>query len=493
MAPVPVSHAQPQSTYYLALDQGGHSSRAIVFDSAGKIVLQEKQNIGVNRIKPGWVEQDAGQLLASVETVLQRALLRCQEQGIVVNSIGLATQRSNVVCWKKSDGRALSPVISWQDRRAHQWLKQFAEHKQSIHEKTGLFMTAHYGASKLRWCLDHLEAVQQAYDAGDLLWGPLASFLVFHLTRERNHLIDPANATRTLLWSLAQQDWDTGLCHLFGVAEQLLPRSVPSIADYGSIEFSGMIIPLNVVAGDQPAALLAYGTPMIDSAYINMGTGAFIQRPIHGELKLAERLLSGVVMSDGETVQYDLECTINGAGSALTQVENELGIDNQFAEDHFAEWLTQVTDPPLFLNGVSGLGTPYWVADFESRFIGEGTEPEKIVAVAESILFLIQINLQELQSISGPIKLIMLTGGLATSDGLCQRLSSLCGIPVFRPTDGEATARGTAFMLAGCPPGWQEDIQGQAFEPQEDQSLHDRYQRWQTAMAQAITQYEHCL
>lgn len=485
-----MSHSQPQSANYLALDQGGHSSRAIVFDAAGNILLQEKHSIGVTRIKSDWVEQDAEQVLASVTTVLSNALQACQQQAISVSAIGLATQRSNVVCWNKHTGEALSPMISWQDRRAHQWLKQFAAHKQLIHEKTGLFMTAHYGASKLRWCLDHITAVQQAYASGDLVWGPLASFLVFRLTREHHHLIDPANASRTLLWSLNDRDWDDGLCKLFGVPQQALPRCIASIADYGSIECHGVVYPLRVVTGDQPAALLAYGRPSIDAAYINMGTGAFIQRPIAGELQLTECLLTGVVMSDGNAMQYDLECTINGAGSALTQIENDMGMDNQFAEDHFDEWLAASNHPPLFLNGVSGLGTPYWIADFNSQFIGAGDEREKIVAVAESILFLIQVNLQELQSVSGPITRIVLSGGLATSNNLCRRLANLCSMPVFRPHDGEATARGTAFMLSGCPTSWQENLEGVWFYPQPDQALSDRYQRWYEAMARAVTEYE---
>ena len=132
-------------------------------------------------------------------------------------SAGLATQRSSIVCWDRVTGQALSPVISWQDRRAHEWLARFAPHAEAIHATTGLMLSAHYGASKLRWCLDHLPAVAQAETEGRLAFGPLASFLIFRLTAEHTLAADPANAARTLLWNIQSLDWDEGLLHLFSI------------------------------------------------------------------------------------------------------------------------------------------------------------------------------------------------------------------------------------------------------------------------------------
>jgi glycerol kinase len=481
---------QPDHQLYLAIDQGGHSSRALVFDAQGRVVAQARQSIGVQRPRPGWVEQEAAGLVKSVTEVTGHVINDIARQGLTIKAAGLATQRSTIVCWDKDTGEALSPVISWQDRRAHQWMHGFLSQNDEVHRLTGLFITAHYGASKLRWCLEHIDAVRQAHDDGRLYWGPLASFLVYHLTREHRNLVDPANASRTLLWGLARNDWQEALLQLFEIPRAPLPQCVESTADYGTIAIDAMRIPLRVVMGDQPAALMGYSAAVTDNAYINMGTGAFIQRPTGKEIKFVDRLLTGVVMIDEDGPLYDLECTVNGAGSALTKIEEQLGMDVQQAEDSFSDWLAQAVDPPLFLNGVSGVGSPYWIPDFESRFVGEGEPWEKIVAVAESILFLLQVNLNELQAVSGPLRKLTLTGGLAVSDGLCQRLANLSGLSVFRPEEAEATARGVAFVLAGCPGQWYEQVNGQWFNSDTDSPLQARFQRWCQAMENAIADHK---
>ena len=69
----------------------------------------------------------------------------------------------------------------------------------------------------MRWCLDHLPAVRAAQAAGDLVMGPLASFLACRLLEGRPLLADPANASRTQLWALATRDWSPELLALFGI------------------------------------------------------------------------------------------------------------------------------------------------------------------------------------------------------------------------------------------------------------------------------------
>jgi glycerol kinase len=218
-----------------------------------------------------------------------------------------------------------------------------------------------------------------------------------------------------------------------------------------------------------------------------MGTGAFIQKPSLNRVVYSPRLLSSIVWHDGEQTHYVLECTVNGAGSALTQVEHELQMDSQYVEDHFARWLHSADCPPLFLNGVSGLGAPYWVPDFPSRFIGDGENWEKIVGVAESILFLINVNLHALQAATGDnLQQVMVSGGLSQVDPLCQRLADLSGTAIYRPQQCEATARGLAYLLAGSPEVWPEEFNGVWFYPKPNAPLRDRYQRWQVEMETAL-------
>ena len=88
---------------------------------------------------------------------------------------------------------------------------------------------------------------------------------------------------------------------------------------------------------------------------------------------------------------------------------------------------------PFFLNGVAGLGSPFWNPDFESRFVGEGSELQQCRAVLESVAFLIKANLDEMDRHldSAPARLVA-SGGLAENRLLCRMLACLAGVPVDR-------------------------------------------------------------
>ena len=301
---------------YLCIDQGGHASRALVFDGRGVLHASSLREVGVRAPTPDRVEQDPEELVASLRAVIAEAVISLGDRADQIVSAGIATQRSSIVCWDRRTGAALSPVISWQDRRAHQWLDQFSAHTSEVHRRTGLMLSAHYGASKLCWCLDHLPAVTAARREGRLAMGPLASFLLFRLLAEKPMLADPANAARTLLWNIRSLDWDPWLLECFGVPRDPLPHCVPTHHPFGTLHVKERRIPLTVATGDQSAALFSLGAPQPEAAYINMGTGAFIQRAIH-QAPEADGLLTGMVYRDAYRTVFVLEGTINGAAAAL--------------------------------------------------------------------------------------------------------------------------------------------------------------------------------
>ncbi len=476
------------SPLYLAIDQGGHASRAIVFDQQGNIIAQAEVAIATLTPQTNWVEHDAEQMVQSVEDAIRAAIKQLGEQRQQLVSAGMATQRSSIVCWDRQTGVALSPIISWQDRRQYQWLKQFSEHNEQIHAKTGLFLSPHYGASKLRWCLDNIEAVTTAQREQRLCAGPLASFLAFRLLHEKPFCIDPANASRTLLWNLKQNNWDDELCLLFGVPQQILPRCTRTQEPFGHLVIDDLTLPLTIITGDQPAALFAWGQPHGDTTYINIGTGAFIQRPVAAP-QPSERLLSGIAYLDDKLRCYTLEGTVNGAARALQWFAQKHGIKN--LEQQLPEWLENTAEPALFINGVSGLGSPYWVPNLESKFVAAAHNgiPQQAVAIIESIVFLIQRNLEEMEKQLPTTTALWVSGGLANLDGLCQRLADLSGKNIARPATTEATARGLAFLIAKQPTRWQITDEIHHFKPTITPALQQRYQHWQLLLQREIESY----
>lgn len=466
---------------YLCLDQGGSASRALVFDRRGRCLSSARREVAHQRPRPGWVEQSPDAVVDSLREVAAEALARLDaRQRDTVQASGLVCQRSSLLAWDRYSGKPLTPVLSWQDVRAADWLSAQNLDAESIHARTGLYPNAHFGLSKLRWLLDEDAAVQAARRAGRLCFGPLASFLARQLLRERPTSVDPCNASRTLLLDLGASQWSEDRLDTFGIAPDWLPTIAPCDTLRGHLDIDATALPMRLLSGDQSAAAFAFGAPKVDMAYANLGTGAFIYRPTNTPVRLP-RLLCSLIHEGREQRHFAVEGTVNGAGSALAWFASTHGVGD--IENLLADSWSE--DPPVFLNGIGGLGSPDWRAGFPSRFIGEGSAGARAVAVAESIVFLLARNLRCLQSLPGHCAELRISGGLTGADPLCQRISDVTGLVLRRPAHCEASARGSGFLLAGEDADWQA-LPDRVFEPNPAPALLERHAAWQAAMADAL-------
>ena len=482
----------------LILDQGSHASRAMLYDLKGRAIDQYSVALEPDHPDPIRSEYPANAPYETLRRCIDQVLAATGNRRIL--AAALACQRSSIACWDREDGSPLSPVISWQDRRTGRDIGRWHNQAAYIRERTGLRLSPHYGASKLRWCIHNLPEVATAAARKRLACGPLSSRLISQLTREHRLLVDPANAARTLLIDRESGDWSPRLIDLFGLPTDCLPACVPSEYDFGHIPAPQGDIPLMLVTGDQAAALYAHGPLRPDTLYATLGTGAFLIQPT-SEWVISDPLLTGMVHDDGRRRSYALEGTINGAGSALQWFKRSHyanGTDSDELEKDLPNWLAERLDPPLFLNGVHGLGTPFMGVDLNltSRFIPSDNNPspdiaDQAVAVIESVVFLLEENRRTMAQSANMAGQILICGGLSRLDGLCQRLADITGLPVRRSQEPETTSRGLAFLLTRHLTGrdliQNEEDHPDNFPPTANETLHDRFAKWQAAMREALT------
>ncbi|MGE0114610.1 MAG: FGGY family carbohydrate kinase [Steroidobacteraceae bacterium] len=468
---------------WLTLDQGGHASRAIAFDNAGQQVAQAFAPIATHHPDSDRIEHDPLEIVQSLRTVIDDVADSLGADIDRVQAAGLATQRSSIVCWHAQSGEPLSPVLSWQDRRNTALIAQLQAHRNEIQQLTGLVLSPHYGASKLRWCLDELPAVQAAYRQGQLHCGPLSTYLLQALLLERPHLVDPANASRTQLWSPATGDWSAPLLEWFGVPGVCLPQNVPTLHRYGHLSCGARQIPLLACTGDQAAVPFANGALGLHSIYINLGTGAFALAPLTADRPQAAPLLRSVLYSDAQQMTFALEGTVNGAASALHWLAERSALDVQRAALALRREQVDKLSIPLFINGIGGVGSPYWLPQVAARFIadphGEAVDDTaQLVAVIESIAFLLAANIDLMRRQLPELTQLVIGGGLSTCSYLCECMADLTHLPVIRLGERELTARGLAYLVAGRPAIWLPDTQTASFTPQQNDSLLARQSRW---------------
>ncbi len=442
-------------TAHLVLDQGGQSSRALVFDESGEVVATASVPVATRKRAGGIVEQDPEEIVSSLE--------RCIAQVATVipptqwRSAGLACQRSSVVAWDRASGIARTPVLSWMDTRAASAFAEVQLDPVRVREITGLPLSPHYGATKLRWMRAHVET------HGAFGYGPLASFVLFRLLDERPYRVSHSLAQRTLLYDVQARDWSDELLRAFRIPHETLPTPVDDRSAHGTLHG----VPLVLCAGDQNLVPFATGLPDAETAYLNLGTGAFVLRPVTGATEVPDDLL----LAPLDDHQFAAEGTVNGAASAIAWHERETG--REFPWESLSS--VQVPTAPLLVNGIGGVGSPFWRTDVHTRFEPDrGDAAARAYAVIESIAFLVRANFDRMP----PAGRLVVTGGLAAQPVVNTLLARVLNL---RTETGprEATSQGLASLL-GCAPTASRAIvrDGDASVGGSAECLADRYARW---------------
>jgi len=426
----------------LVIDQGSHASRIALFSETGDLIYLKSKDISTYSPDPATrqviYEQNADEILHSIQTLLSNIPGELCDN---IKCAGLCTQRSTIIAWHKTSGKTLSPAISWRDTRSQALIDRFSAFAPRVRKITGLPLSAHYSAGKIHWLLHHNDQVKQVNKKKQLCISPLASYLMFHLLKENPLVIDHSNAQRCQLFDLQLLDWSDKLLELFLIDKEILPDCKPVIHPYGTLNQTN--IPLSAVCGDQNAALYAFPPLQKKSALVNIGTGAFILSNSPECNNENPALLHTIASSNDQSVDFVTEGTVNGAGTALSWAQLNDPCENIFTL--LPNWLEQVTSPPIFINSISKLGSPWWCDAGEPVFTGENADQQaaRYVAIIESILFLIFKNIQQLEM---PPETLFISGGLSQLDTLCQKLADLTQTNVYRFSEPEASARGCAWL-----------------------------------------------
>ena len=460
----------------LSIDAGSQSARTALFSTTGER-LSYSQHRCTQRVQQSSVEQDPRAILAVIRMCLESLVWEGE-----VSAVGIASQGASTVCYRRSDGFVLSPVLSWQDRRGADFLAQLSLPAEEIVTRSGLPLSCHYGATKLRWCLQRLPQVVRAQREGDLAAGPLISFLLHQLCAERPVVVDSVSASRTQLWNLRDQRWDSVLAEAFEVPLDVLPVGQDVCSTFGSLVAKDRRIPVSFASRDQQAALFAAGRPQRDTAYVNLGTGAFVQCLIPEPVGPPDQLINHVLASTERfATLYTLEGTVHGAAGATDWMGQHLGFT---IEPRHLETALSL-DPPerqpiYFINGMMGMGSPYWRSESVGQFSPGLSNQEKVLAWLESIVFMLAENLERM-SPYGAVDRLLVSGGFSNLSGLVKKLADLTGMPCYTSADSETTLRGAAYLAAGQPEEWQTMAPMECL-PTSNPGLSNRYQQWRKAM-----------
>jgi glycerol kinase len=496
------------ATHLLALDQGTSSSRSIVFDARGRIVAIAQREFAQIYPRPGWVEHDPKELLESQVATAHEALAKAGLEAADIASIGITNQRETTLVWNRTTGEPVYNAIVWQDRRAEPACAALRERglEPVFRAKTGLIVDAYFSGTKLAWILDNVDGARAAATRGELAFGTVDSWLMWHLTGGEVHATDVSNAARTLMLDVHTNSWSDELLAILDVPRAMLPAVHPSSHEFGSTraELFGQSLPIGGVAGDQQSALFGqacfrpglakntYGT----GCFMLMNTGTTFQTSTNGLITTSaaqptarpEFALEGSVFIGGAVVQWLRDGLRAIAGSGEVQ---------RLAES------VPSSGGVMFVPAFTGLGAPYWDADARGAIVGltRGSTVAHIARAAlESIAFqsaalLAAMSRDAVAAGSSPVAELRVDGGACVNDLLMQFQADLLGIPVVRPKVIETTALGAA-SLAGLSCGLYHDLDELAAQWQAERTFLPTMSRdtagelmanWERAVRQAVT------
>ena len=411
----------------LAIDQGTTGTTCLLVDDELTIRGRGYAELPQHFPRPGWVEHDPREIWQSVLDAAEQALVD------EPTAIGITNQRETTLLWNRRTGEPVGNAIVWQDRRTAERCAQLPA--ELIRERTGLVPDPYFSATKLEWLLAR-------NDPEDLAFGTVDSWLVWKLTGGRVHATDETNASRTLLVSLEEVDWDDELLDLFGVPRELLPEIRPSGSFFGEGKLHGRTLPIRGIAGDQQAALFAAG-----GAKATYGTGAFVL------VETSEPAGEGVLRTaaarlEGERPAYALEGAVFVTGAAVQWLRDGLGLIAHADECEAAASSLDDNGGVYFVPALAGLGAPHWRADARGTISGltRGTTRAHLVRAA---LEATAYQTADVLDAMPRLERLRADGGMTRNRWLMQFQADVLGIPVELAREPEQTALGAALLALG--------------------------------------------
>lgn len=494
-----------EAKYILALDQGTTSSRAIIFDHAGKIIKVAQKEFTQIYPKAGWVEHDPMEIWGTQSGVAREVLESAGVKPSEIAAIGITNQRETTIVWDKRTGKPIYNAIVWQCRRTADICEGLIDegHEEMIKEATGLVVDAYFSATKLKWILDHVPGARKEAEAGNLLFGNVDTWLIWNLTRGDVHATDYSNASRTMLYNIESLEWDKRILSLLDIPEVMLPEVRPTSSVFGHTDvqtFGGARIPIASAVGDQQAALFGQTCFLPGSAKNTYGTGCFLLMNT-GEKRVPSKngLITTIAWGIDGKVNYALEGSIFIAGAAIQWLRDEMQLIGNATESEYYANKVEDTNGAYFVPAFAGLGAPYWDMYARGVLVGltRGVNKSHVIrATLESLAYQTRDVLEAMEEDSGlALRRLKVDGGATANNFLMQFQADILGTSVVRPEITETTALGAAY-LAGLAVGFWEGLDAiktqfsieREFFPSLDAVKMDQlYLGWKRAVEKART------
>ena len=447
----------------LAIDAGTTGVRGVVIDRTGRTLGSGYREFTQYFPRPGWIEHDPDEIWEAALAACAEALKESGTAAGDVTCIGITNQRETTLLYERSTLRPLHRAIVWQDRRTAARCEELraAGHEELVRTRTGLVLDAYFSGTKAAWLLDAVPGARARAEAGEVAFATIDTWLVARITAGAEHVTEPSNASRTMLYDLSTGSFSDELCDLLDVPPAVLPELRDSNGAFGRSSpeaFLGVSAPITGIAGDQQSALFGQGAWSPGTSKNTYGTGSFLLFNTGDRIVRSE---SGLLTSVGWRLDgrdtFVLEGAIFVTGASVQWLRDQVGAIAHAADtEALAAGLPDGNEGVYLVPAFTGLGAPHWDPHARGLLIGltRGTDRRHLARAALEAMAYQTADVVTAMSADAGVGLteLRVDGGAASNDLLCRFQADVLGVPVVRPRETETTALGAAF-LAGLGAG----------------------------------------
>ena len=488
--------------FIISIDQGTTSSRVILFNTKGKIEFVSQYEFKQYFPKNGWVEHNPNEIWSTTLKALKNVINKANKIRGHIISIGITNQRETTILWNKKTGKPIYNAIVWQDRRTQEYCKKLKNKKyeNDFRKKTGLFIDPYFSATKVRWILDNVKESKKLLKSNNLLFGTVDTFLIWKLTKGKQHLTEATNASRTMLFNINNNKWDHEILKKLNIPKSILPEVKNSADDFGKTDkkITGKEIPISAVLGDQQAAAVGQTCFEKGSIKSTYGTGAFvIMNTGSKKINSKNKLLTTICYRLNNKTTYALEGSIFIAGAGVQWLRDKMKLIKKAPETEKIARSSNINDGIYVVPAFSGMGAPYWRPDARGLITGltrDSNWQSLVRATVESVAYQSYDLFNAMNKDGLKPRIVKIDGGMVANNWFSQFLSDTINLKVIRPKVLETTALGVA-LFAGYQVGefkslnqikniWQKD---KAFSPKIKNSLRNQLlQGWKLAIRKTL-------
>ena len=488
--------------FIVSIDQGTTSSRVVLFDTKGNIKFISQYEFKQYFPRNGWVEHNPNEIWSTTLKALKQVIKKAKSLKGNILTIGITNQRETTILWNKKTGKPIYNAIVWQDRRTQEYCKSLKNknYENTFRKKTGLFIDPYFSATKIKWILDNVKVSKKLLKTNNLLFGTVDTFLIWKLTKGKQHLTEATNASRTMLFNINNNKWDNEILQKLKIPRSILPEVKNSADNFGKTDkrVTGKEIPISAVLGDQQAAAVGQACFEKGSIKSTYGTGAFIiMNTGSKKINSKNKLLTTICYRLNNKTTYALEGSIFIAGAGVQWLRDKIKLINNAYETEKIAKSTKSNNEVYVVPAFSGIGAPYWKPDARGLITGLTRDSDwktLVRATVESVAYQSYDLFYSMNKDGLKPRIVKIDGGMVANNWFSQFLADVINLKVIRPKVLETTALGAA-LFAGYQVGefkslnqikntWKKDT---AFKPKINKKLRNHILHgWKQAIKKTL-------